>query len=156
MTSKDMTGLNNNQIAFIIIVISVVAILAMAFAFGGIGEQQPAEACRIDFETSTTSQIGYFSAGSGMQYMVLHMKMANDAPHPIYTSAAYWSVIIDSITYDYSAATFDSSIPYQSVMVNQGGTYENTIVFEIPSGNHSFQLIYAWSIPDIVRDDSLL
>lgn len=106
--------------------------------------------------TDTNDYLTEPSAGN--EYVLVTIRLVNNASVSVSTNSLYWDYTVDNITYGSSFETYSDDIAnYTLVTLNTGGSATYQIVYEVPSGLGDGVLSYSGPHSSyFVRDRSLL
>lgn len=137
--------MRSEVLIWITVGIAMVVILGMVVMIGEMGDHHqnpppykpPIEsyACNWDYSLNTTDHFGVYTyPGAGMKYVILTLKVINNASESITTNLYLWSFTLNHITYSPSGMTYIGNwVSYQTVDVQHGGTFTWQIVYEVPT-----------------------
>ena len=74
-----------------------------------------------------------FTPKTGYVYLLVDLEIENSEYDSLSVSGSRFSVVVDSVKYDDSFASYTLSAPLPSVKVLKGGIVRGSVAFEVPS-----------------------
>ena len=154
-------------IGIAVVVIVVIVIAAVAAGGGSSDEEQDADV-RYDYAAELSDgwdldQIIPTKPSDGMQFVVIHYVLANDAVTDGITTNPLifeWTATVNGLTYDLDMIATASHPDERTVGINVGAQAESVAVIEVPAGvsldDIEIALEYSFDDLTLERDDSLL
>ncbi len=97
----------------------------------------------IEYSAKKADSIGsYSNPKPGSIFLIVTMTIENHGYDEINTNPNYFSVIANSIKYDYTSSTFSLDDKLDTVNILDGGILKGSIAFEVPTNIDEFKLQY--------------
>jgi hypothetical protein len=130
-------------VAFVLILVFGLAIL---FSQSERPIQESSKDITISYSTKiansvTTKSGDEMHSDSGKYFLIVNMTIKNNGYDNFGTYPYFFHLIADNITYDYYFNLLEME-NWENVDIRNGGTFEGTLVFQLPESVSSFTLDY--------------